>query len=1343
MKKNIDAIPLTVISDNGSAIESFQSANSIEDVIDENEKQSESASSNRKKLGHGGRRSIRVNSTYISQKNRLSRYKTALASFLPYRLPTATKSHISELPVDSIGCFSNLSFFWLRNYLVLPHDDPLMDSAENRKKYELDVTLPFSDRADVNGKRLLGIYKDEKQSHGRHGSMMKVVWNFCKTRVIVASIFYTLSVLSSLCGPVIFLKMTLDTLENEGTISTTTITPPLINETITNDNVTTTALPVTTIEDLTTTIVSIVVQPQQINLFKFFNLTFNFYGRFQCIYYMLGFVGCLFLAQIFDSITKWLNLRTAIRLRTAVLAATYRKAIKSSMVNNIAPHQILTDDIDSMMELVDYLTKILGTVTAIILSLAASIVLLKFPGMWPIFASIGFFCIPIILAKISTNRYRKCQHYLHKKITLIESFCINFKDVIVHSLSYEYIKNFYYLNSEQFAALRSSNIFSVEIYEGLTSVLLGGLYLIWCDANIFTDNVETLVLVLVYVYFIRNYVSDYCYSVQAITSGKASLEKLKNSFSMLVNPELSRVRTIDTRVLISMSDCRFSWNQNAIFSLEVSKGEVIGLCGKNTKALMYAILGHGECKEGILRQRGVIGFFSEDPFICIGSIKENILIGADFDPKRYYAAITMTNLNEDVLQNVGTDELPIELLDLTQQQKQRVALARAIYSDRDIYLFDEPFKNAVFSSNILQMFANVIHNISTDPNKAIIICSSNNQILNMCQKVYDTTENKIYSRAEYERVSATSYHENPVHYTFENVKGCNQNALTVYKMPSRFHVQIVNEYSLHNSRTSNQHGGDESTEHLISKKKYSHNFSIGIINLIFLSFFTFLNVGIYFLLIIGFIFVVMKTLVQPWFNLVFIVGFGTAFMLEMIKKIYVAKLLEIKLKKFHKIIFEKLLNTSLDYLCGTNIADVLNWFSITFYTLIQPYKKMIEAAMTVFFCGFLLLLCNFWLTSAVIAILACGQAISTHYIFKHRLTPTMNYYTVIEFESRKKILALLINNLRGRDVIQSFERTSEFCRDFNIYVEDNSTAIFLQKSVKNYVSFTVQMLMAINLTVISLATLMIGEITIYSYILSIILYYLIMHSITDALMAYLDMLVIVCKQNLLNSEIKSITNNTQVSLLYESLQIGNGDGLTIEFNDVQVKLCGKKMLDIHRLRIEKFDVIGLTGNSSHLITAVFFKLLKPVMGSISIENHDLNIISQENLNKMIAVVPHDLKLQNVTISEFLNPNNTISYKSMANKIQEVLPQILKLPNKTSELMQKLTRKEKQLLCLIKSTLKPPEPKLIIIEYPDIEIQPIINLYIRREFNKKTVIIIGTNQRHFETCNRIINFDVHK
>lgn len=72
-----------------------------------------------------------------------------------------------------------------------------------------------------------------------------------------------------------------------------------------------------------------------------------------------------------------------------------------------------------------------------------------------------------------------------------------------------------------------ANIFSVHIYDGLTAVLLGGLYLIWCAIDIETNSGETLILVLVYVYFIKNFVADYCHSIEAIASGKGSLEKIK------------------------------------------------------------------------------------------------------------------------------------------------------------------------------------------------------------------------------------------------------------------------------------------------------------------------------------------------------------------------------------------------------------------------------------------------------------------------------------------------------------------------------------------------------------------------------------------------------------------------------------------------------------------------------------------------------------------------------------------------------------------------------------------------------------------------------------------------
>lgn len=198
-------------------------------------------------------------------------------------------------------------------------------------------------------------------------------------------------------------------------------------------------------------------------------------------------------------------------------------------------------------------------------------------------------------------------------------------------------------------------------------------------------------------------------------------------------------------------------------------------------------------------------------------------------------------------------------------------------------------------------------------------------------------------------------------------------------------------------------------------------------------------------------------------------------------------------------------------------------------------------------------------------------------------------------------------------------------------VEDNSTAVFLQKSVKNYVSFIIQLVIGVNVTIMLLLTLLIGNVSIYNYIFDVILYYLIIHYANELIAeGYIEMLIGQCKRQLVDQEVKAIVNNKQVSLLYEPSIHGEG-GISIDLKDVLVKLCGKKVIDISKLHISKGDIIGITGNGSHLFTSVLFKLLKPSRGVIFLGTQELNLISQDSLHSLIAVVPYDLQIQNVPI----------------------------------------------------------------------------------------------------------------
>lgn len=93
-----------------------------------------------------------------------------------------------------------------------------------------------------------------------------------------------------------------------------------------------------------------------------------------------------------------------------------------------------------------------------------------------------------------------------------------------------------------------------------------------------------------------------------------------------------------------------------------------------------------------------------------------------------------------------------------------------------------------------------------------------------------------------------------------------------------------------------------------------------------------------------------------------------------------------------------------------------------------------------------------------------------------------------------------------------------------------------------------------------------------------------------------------------------------------------------------------------------------------------------------------------------------------------------------NKIQSTLPYILQLPNKLNEPMRNVSRRNRQILCLVKASLKP-SAKIIILEFPDLDILHTINVFIRTELIERTIIVIGTNHRQFETCNHIVNLDV--
>lgn len=75
------------------------------------------------------------------------------------------------------------------------------------------------------------------------------------------------------------------------------------------------------------------------------------------------------------------------------------------------------------------------------------------------------------------------------------------------------------------------------------------------------------------------------------------------------------------------------------------------------------------------------------------SLRENILFGEEFIEEKYLKVLQYAALVQDLAQLPFGDKTEIgeRGITLSGGQKQRISFARALYSDRDVYIFDDPF----------------------------------------------------------------------------------------------------------------------------------------------------------------------------------------------------------------------------------------------------------------------------------------------------------------------------------------------------------------------------------------------------------------------------------------------------------------------------------------------------------------------------------------------------------------------------------------------------------------------------------------------------------------------------
>ncbi|KAE9591373.1 putative xenobiotic-transporting ATPase [Lupinus albus] len=153
---------------------------------------------------------------------------------------------------------------------------------------------------------------------------------------------------------------------------------------------------------------------------------------------------------------------------------------------------------------------------------------------------------------------------------------------------------------------------------------------------------------------------------------------------------------------ISIKNGYFSWDAKADsttlsnINLDIPVGSlvaVVGSTGEGKTSLVSAMLGElPPIADSTAVMRGTVAYVPQVSWIFNATVRDNVLFGSAFDPARYGRSIDVTELKHDLELLPGGDltEIGERGVNISGGQKQRVSMARAVYSNSDVYIFDDP-----------------------------------------------------------------------------------------------------------------------------------------------------------------------------------------------------------------------------------------------------------------------------------------------------------------------------------------------------------------------------------------------------------------------------------------------------------------------------------------------------------------------------------------------------------------------------------------------------------------------------------------------------------------------------